>query len=114
MTDAKTRQLNAERLPWVKRVDPRPCEGIKWGTVALKDLYPWGPANDRQPPRGIQPKSRCKNTAYWHFTARPASHAKSGHYCWTHLVAAGVYADEVEMARTDAWFERNGYVDAQD
>lgn len=95
----------AERLPWVKRLkDPVPCQGVKWSTVALRDLY----VMHGKQPRGIQERSRCKNRAGWRFTALKRSSAKSGDYCWAHLLSAGLAHDPQEDERTRRWFARNG------
>lgn len=112
MRSLAERKLNAERLPWVKRVEPRPCEGIKWGTVALRDLYEWGPIKDPRPARGIQAKSRCKKQGRWQFTALKKSHARDGVYCYHHLISHGLYCDMDEQDRTSLWYLKNGWVDA--
>jgi len=62
------------------------CEGIKWSTVALKDLYAYGD----KPARGFQERSRCRNKGVWRFVALKAQGsawpATSGVYCWSHLL----------------------------
>lgn len=112
MKSLQERKLNLERLPWVTLVSPRPCDGIKWGTVALKDLYEWGPSHDPNPARGIQDYSRCARQGTWKFTALPTSNARSGVYCMQHVISSGVYGDMDEMDRTNEWFEQNGWADA--
>lgn len=107
-----------ERLPWVRRLYPGenlPCDGIKWGTVALRDLYPWGPGLSR-PARGIQAKSKCSRRAQWHFrakgekspgtTPRVSHRHRSGNYCLSHLISEGFGSME-EEARADKWFREH-------
>ena len=94
------------KVPWVTRLTkPHKCDGIKWSTVAMKDLYPSGPGGST-PARGIQDKSRCKMNAYWRFKALRSSTARSGVYCYTHLIYQGVYANMEEEARLTKWYER--------
>ncbi len=126
MTTSKERQALAERLPWVRRLTlVWPCDGIKWGTVAGRDIFKWGPKN-ANPPRGIQPKSRCRKTARWSF--RPLASQVSRfeqeslvggapgrrvrHYCWDHLIAAGIYGSMAEEQRANRWLDK--YVVADD
>lgn len=75
--------------PYIKRLTRKdvPCEGIKYGTVALRDLYSMGD----NPPRGIQERSKCKNRAKYNFKALKRvgvweSPAASGNYCNIHLI----------------------------
>lgn len=104
------------RVPWVTRRSLLvPCDGIKWGTVALRDLYNWGP-NSKNPPRGIQERSRCKVRAEWYFVAldwfrTPNGWAKNGNLCWSHLIAMTYYSYE-EDERMNAWLRENGFPDA--
>lgn len=115
------RQAQAERLPWVRRLAlPWPCDGIKWGTVTGRDLYYWG-AKHANPPRGIQPKSRCKKTARWSFkplkSSMPYLEVRSlvggapgrrvRHYCWDHLISAGIYGSMEEDQRSSRWFDKH-------
>ena len=105
------RQANAARMPWVAILQrPRACDGIKWSTVALKDLYEHGPGGS-VPARGIQEKSKCKKAGWWRFRSLKRSYARDGVYCWTHLVVQGIYGDEAERTRTDRWLEKNGWLD---
>ena len=95
-------------MPWVTRLKkPRPCDGIKYSTVALKDIYEWGPRDNPQPPRGIQDKSRCKKLAWWKFRALKKSYAEDGNYCWPHLISAGLFRDTYEETRTKRWWQNN-------
>ena len=111
MSKASERKMNMARLPWVKKLDrPTTCDGIKWSTVALKDIYEHGPLSDPQPPRGIQDKSRCKNRAWWHFKPLKRSYSKEGNYCWKHLIYRGVYGDMLEEARTNKWYQKHGWI----
>lgn len=99
------RKHNLARLPWVRVLrKPVPCEGIKWDTVALKDIFRWGPGN-QNPPRGIQPKSRCKKLAYWHYKALGSTPAESGNFCFDHL-SSQLFN---EQARVNRWFDRYGW-----
>lgn len=109
MTKLNDRQKFAASLPWVtKLTKPKDhCEGIKWGTVALKDLYAHG-VKDSIPARGIQDRSRCKKKGWWKFKAlrlRGAwdHEAKSGIYCWSHLIQQ-TYTNNKESDRLNkAW-----------
>jgi hypothetical protein len=104
----KERQALAERLPWVTRLkaDDIPCDGVKYSTVAMKDLYSWG-SRGENPPRGIQPRSRCKKKAHWHYVglqSRPYfAHGKTGNLCWDHLVCEAL---EIEHARIEKYINR--------
>jgi len=104
------RQAMAERLPWVRRLKyPWPCDGIKWNTVAGRDLWPWGPGR-KNPPRGIQPKSRCKKTARWSYRhLRPAwrDGAGTSKFCWDHLISQGIYGSMADEQRADRWYDRH-------
>lgn len=101
-----------KHVPWVKVLKEEvPCEGIKWGTVALKDLYDHGPDQSRTA-RGIQDKSRCKKKARWHYRAlkprgdhRDWGIGTSGNYCWHHL-AQQIQHDK-ELRRFNTWANRN-------
>ena len=101
MKNIKERQALAERMPWVTRLtgDSIPCDGIKYGTVAVKDLYSWGPGREN-PARGIQPRSKCKKWAHWHYKALRSTwgaYAKTGNYCWDHFAQmAEIEGDRVE------------------
>lgn len=108
---------NAARLPWVKRLrKPEQCDGIRWSTVALRDIYMHGPGG-KVPPRGIKPSSRCSKPAWWRF--RPLArydlswrYLRDGqarvhrYYCWQHLVCAGMGPME-EQERIRRWLARN-------
>ncbi len=97
-------------LPWVDPIragEEVPCQGIKWGTVALRDIFAWGPGESR-PPRGIQDRSRCRLRARWRYEAHPDGDAVSGAYCWHHLWVQVHHhpADDDRMLL--AWDERPG------
>lgn len=98
----------AQRLPWVTELKDKtlPCEGIKWGTVALKDLYP---SSSGKSPRGLQPRSRCKNKARWYFKALKKSRAMTGNYCTIHLVCA-IDNHEEEVERVTRWLKKNRHL----
>lgn len=101
------RKRQAARLPWVtllKRPTER-CDGIKWGSVALKDLYPRG----GKPARGIQEKSKCQHRGWWRFNALKSDNriglaGTSGVYCWTHLTMQ-LGDHEAERARYTKWLD---------
>lgn len=107
MKTIKERQALAERLPWVSRLkESTACEGVKWSTVAVRDIFSWGPGL-KNPPRGIQPRSRCKNRAWWHYVplgnspyARRYHH--EGNYCWVHTAQLLDH----EWSRTRRYIER--------
>jgi hypothetical protein len=109
MSKKAERQHNMLRLPWVRKLKkPVKCDGIKYGTVAMKDLYDYGPGQSI-PARGIQDKSRCKNNAWWHFKPLKKSYAKEGNYCWSHLLAQGVFGAQEEHDRMNKWYDKNGW-----
>lgn len=104
-----------QRFPWIRRMsEPRACDGIKWGTVAGRDVHYWGPGR-RNEPRGIQDKSRCGSTAWWWFRPLAGSDLAARYlrgparahrwYCWQHLQAAT--ASERERQRAGKWLERH-------
>jgi hypothetical protein len=73
-----------EALPWVRRLKkPVSCDGIKWGKVALSDLF----ARGDKPARGIQDRARCKKNAEWHYKGLESSQlwVTEGNFCWAHL-----------------------------
>jgi hypothetical protein len=91
-------------IPWVTPLKlPWPCDGIKWGTVTGRDLWPWGPKGIN-PPRGIQARSRCKKTARWSFKGLGSQRRGTRKLCWDHLMAQGLYGSMAEEARTQRWF----------
>lgn len=102
---AEDTKKNLLALPWVKPVKhDTPCEGIKWNTVALKDL---------NPERGFQPRSRCKRKAKYAFKATKRrraweSLATSGKYCVTH-VSMQIMDHPAEYRRANAWWDKNGW-----
>lgn len=108
------RKALVARLPWVKvLLSSAPevrCEGIKWGTVALSDLY----ARGGKPARGIQERSRCKRRGWYRFQALKARGAyppmpgTSGVYCFDHLCMQ-IMDHEKERRRFDRWLEQNNY-----
>jgi len=94
-----------EMLPWVTALKlPWPCDGIKWSTVALRDIFNYGPAGDRKPPRGIQPRSRCKKTARWSHKGLGSEGRGTRRFCWDHLISQGLFGSEAEERRTQRWF----------
>ena len=101
---------NLLALPWVKPVKGDvQCEGIKWNTVAMKDLYPRG----TEPARGFQPRSRCKRKAKFIFRAtkrvrKYEPRAVSGAYCTTHA-SMQITDNAAERRRAVAWWDKNGW-----
>lgn len=102
MTKAEERLRLLRAVPWVSELDrSTPCQGVKWSKVALRDLYSIG----GKPPRGLEPEAHCKRRARWRFVALEHSHATSGDYCTSHLLAAGLYADNDETERAERWLD---------
>lgn len=96
---ARRRRETAEAIPWVRRLRrPRECGGFMSHTP-LKAVF--GTLEQRAA------RPRCRNRAWWHFTALRRSWARSGDYCWSHLVSRGLYGDALEEARTERWLERH-------
>jgi hypothetical protein len=104
---AAIRRQKILQLPWVKYLEKgQPCQGIKWGKVALNDLYDMGRGGKRpaRDPQLKDPKFHCKNIAHWKFTASRKGgkydhRAKSGVYCMSHLYAQGIYGSSIEEHR---------------
>lgn len=104
------RKALVARLPWVKRLTTpqERCDGIKWGKVALGDLY----ARGGKPARGIQERARCKRRGWYRFKALkrstrfPAPEADSGVYCYDHLTMQ-IGDHPREHARLRRWLEQN-------
>lgn len=97
------RDLRIAEIPWVSRFPgEKPCDGIKWGQVALKHLYRMG----GHPPEGIPAKARCKLRAKWHFTALRHKDrvltGDTGDYCIHHLFSQ-IYDHHLEMERYQKW-----------
>jgi hypothetical protein len=73
-------------IPWVRELTgkPTPCEGLKWGRIALKHVHSMG----GRPPEGIPARARCKLTAHYRYTAsrKRDDHGTTGNYCWAHVV----------------------------
>ena len=112
--ERKERQDLAARMPWItRRKVAVACDGIKWGSVAGIDLY-WHGKGDNTPPRGIQPKARCKHRAYWHIVALGkirldvGQFAKAADFCWFHLITH-MFDGEDEEKRAVEWLRDNGY-----
>lgn len=105
--ERRARDELIESIPWVKRVpEDEPCQGIKWGQVALKHLYSVG----GRPAEGIPDRARCKLPAKWEFTALTEDEvddecghlAASGKYCIHHLFSQ-INDYEQELDRYRRW-----------
>lgn len=94
-------------VPWVTRLKTptERCDGIKWSTVSLRDLYAWGPKN-QNPPRGIQDHSRCQRQGWFKFKALKRSWARSGTYCYEHA-AKEIQDHYEEHKRFLRWQEKH-------
>lgn len=100
-----------EFLPFVKRLRvAQPCDGLRWSIMPLKALYTHGPGRSL-PPTGVE-KYKCKNVAYWKFTALKKSNAHDGVYCMSHLFAAGIGHDMDEQNRLDRWWQKYNEVNS--
>lgn len=113
-TSRKERQRIVAEMPWVTRLlRPTSCDGIKWGRVALRDVFPWGPPQDLRRPRGIPEKARCRRTAWWSirlvraYRVRGDGESRRARFCWQHLVDEGLYGNESEATRTRRWVAAN-------
>lgn len=98
-----TRDELIAQIPWVdqREVDGKPCDGIKWGQVALKHLYSMG----GRPAEGIPDRARCKLRAKWHFDALPDGEfpaGTTGDYCIHHLFSQ-IYDHREELERYQKW-----------
>lgn len=109
----ETRKRVIARMPWAVRllIPAEHCDGIKWGTVALKDLYEHGPRSNPSPARGIQERSKCKRRGEWQYVAAkprdPYTHvATSGTYCWTHMWSE-ILNHPTDYARYMRWIRDN-------
>ena len=103
LTLEQRKNLLAE-LPWVKRLkEPvETCDGVKWSTVALRDLYSMG----NQPARGIQDRSRCTRRGTFRFKALKRSWARDGVYCYLHAWKE-IHDHPEESERADRWMRKN-------
>lgn len=110
------RRKNAfAELPWVKKLkNPAPqCEGIKWGQVALRDIFEHGPRATPTPPRGIPEKARCKRRAAFRYSLTPKNRplrtvkgwVHEANLCWTHASIV-LYDNDQQYARLKAWQKR--------
>lgn len=100
------------KVPWIRKLKKTvPCEGIKWGKVALRDIYDDMPRGTKA--RGIQPSARCKRQAHWNFKALKRSYATSGNYCYTHLsqqIHSGYGERYSEYNRFYDFMYKNGFL----
>ena len=109
--DIKLRQQILLKHPRIKKLKtPQPCEGIKWGTVALRDIYYWGPDNSN-PPRGFQPRSRCKKQGWWVITPRPTAAwsdeiTEKKVLCWDHFISELTGHSKDHALLTRWWFKQ--------
>lgn len=109
--ELERRKAAFAEIPWVRRInDPgRPCQGVKWGHVALKDIFSIG----EQPARGVQPRACCKRRAIFHYTLAKSSrpvltvdgYAREGDFCWSHASSMLYYEEEPRYRR---WLARKG------
>ena len=100
---------NLLALPWVKPVKgAAPCEGIKWASLAMKDV---GAAMRGELPVGH--RSRCKRRAKFVFRATKRTRefetrGVSGAYCTTHA-SQQILEHGAEYRRANAWWDKNGW-----
>jgi hypothetical protein len=113
----RQRKELASRIPWVRRRSVRsPCEGIRYSTVALRDIYTWGPQG-LNPPRGIQERSRCRLNAEWNIVLLRRRLLNTGYLswtadlCWRHLLTFMSSSSEDED-RLNNWLRANGFPNA--
>jgi hypothetical protein len=107
------RKVHVEEISWVTPLGEtsKPCDGVKWNQVALRDIHQWGPRDDLQPPRGILEKARCKNTAAWHIRLlrktlnHDGVHVKVLDLCRHHLMSE-MYSDMAEEERYERWLQK--------
>lgn len=97
------------RVPWITRLDKAvPCQGLKSHTP-LKAVYSMG----GKPPVGLAPYA-CKNPGYWKFEALNGEPqdipARSGVYCWSHLLSRGLFASVAEETRFNEWLAKDKVV----
>lgn len=82
-----------KQVPWITEMHRRvPCQGFKWNAVSA-----------HRPPG--HPANACKFMARWHYHAlrRKDNLAKSGFFCTHHIYSHGLFADNPEIDRWDAW-----------
>lgn len=96
------RLLLIARLPWVRRL---PAGTRCHATVRAPMAAFWNSDGTRAPAAASDPY-RCKNTAWYAFTALPDSPTKDGIYCWQHLVHWGLYSCAQERERTQTHLGR--------
>lgn len=104
----KDTMKNLTALPWVTQIEGDvPCEGIKWSSLAMKDVPSWRdlPADHR---------ARCKRKARYILKATTRTRgdwefpATSGSYCATH-VALEISNHGAENRRANRFFDKNGW-----
>jgi len=95
------------RIPWVRKLDnPTKCRVLIHAPASMI----FSNVKPRANQRSTNPEDyRCKNTAWWHFTASRKSWAQTGDYCWSHLIYRGLYGDMDEEARTEKHLKEIGY-----
>lgn len=92
----------AKTMPWVTYLpEGVPCTGFM-GHTPLKAIYRMGD----KPPVGLD-NYTCKNVAHWQFKALEDSMAKSGDYCWPHLISRGLFVFGAETERTEKWIKEH-------
>lgn len=99
----KERKALVAELPWVtllKKPQER-CDGIKYGKVALRDIFEM----NGKPPRGIQERARCKRQGWYRFKSLKKSWGTDGVYCYSHL--SQQFHDNDEHKRVDRWMRKN-------
>lgn len=107
------KRIIALSMPWVLELsEPALCDGIKWSTVAIRDIYTTGVKNPK-PPRGLQPRSLCKKLAHFMFEymtptlRRDGTRGTTVKVCWWHLVHSCLYGDMEHEERTLVWLRNH-------
>lgn len=92
----------AELLPWVTHE----VEPVNAHTASRCVGYRNASRRVRSDPE-LRERYRCRRLAKWWFNPVSSGTARTGTYCWSHLLSLCLYGDEVEETRTQRWFDRH-------
>lgn len=107
MRSLKERKEYLLTVPWITLVKrPKRCEDYRWSHVSLAMIY----SQDDERRAALREKYRCKNKGLYRLKAKKsrkawAHNAKSGAYCWSHLMNQIWYTEEA--ARMEQWQKEN-------
>lgn len=95
------------KMPWVTHLKrSHQCERFR-SHAPMMLYYPQRKGMRRMTPEeyeALRVKWMCKNSARWSYRALKKSWAKSGTFCWSHLLSN---IDMDEEARIDRWLAKH-------